>query len=496
MGILRIWGAALALCLSAKSVANELPTTAPKFGDPALLIDNDTWFRQQNEFYQRDSETRAYADLVAILYDWDNQRPWKNYVVEATRRLTHFREKVCADLAISICRKPGLLSGAQDVAAAQLALFEPATMALFEKRWNVRITPWILPGRDPQFSMIVAKSTREDILRSAYWDMQPRSVVLTSFETEMFADAPSYRAGFDNRDAHTTIAMNPEGTAINDRKLKQTAVNFAAEWKREARIPVDPKAHIIASAPQLQFRKLLELRRDEFERLHAELHPRIAHIPQIAKRFAVDLENGNFAEEIYQHVAYEMLLDLTRIQAVYLTMAQTQRTHLSQRQKTLESLLTLQRYAKYPEIFAMEMTTLIEEMNTRSYTLSQNVDARTASTFVIENLRAVLGLGHYEGKALFPKMGAILKNPVLFEADDIAAVAPEAVKALNGRKYTSLSDEEQAEVLRLYLEANAGLIRPRALMRMGTLFFANARREELRALAELIHQRIYGHLGN
>jgi hypothetical protein len=463
------------------AAADELPL----LGDPAELVDNAGWLAAQNKFHESGSETRAFSDLVTILYDWDNGRPWgKEYVPEVNARLGHFRELVCVDApALAICKTPGIIGSGKDVVLAEESLLNSATIASLSQRWNVKITPWLLPGRDPLFSVIAATSASQENVLAKYWDLSAQRVQISTYFNAIIPDATNYRAGFDSKDVPAMFAVNPSGLAIDDRQLRQRASDFAAAWKHAlASNRATPPAHALADANEIQLQKIFDSEQPDFVHAYKDLLAKVADSPDLRIRFERERRDGDYPQEVYQQVAYASLLEMARVQGLYLTLAQSQRLDLSPRQRALESLLTLQRYSSCPQIFALEVTTLLDPFASHGYVLDENTDAALASTFVLENLKALLGMGVYDGQGTFPAMGKGLLNPVLFDDPDIA-------KTLNGRKFASLKVAEQIEILQKYLQPDFGKIRAMAVVRMGTLFLQSATTEELHQLAETIHRQ-------
>ena len=471
--------------LSGFAQAEDLPL----IGDPAQLVDNVGWLAAQNKFREMGTETRAYSDLVAILYDWDNGRPWgKEYVPEANKRLGKFRELTCAELpTLAICKTPGIIGSGNDVALAEGSLLKD--ISALEQRWNVKIAPWLLPGRDPLFSVIAATSVSQETVAMKFWDLNSTPVQISTYFNALIPDATNYRAGFDEKDAPAMFAVNPAGLAIDDRQLRQRVSEFANAWKHAITSnAAKPPAHALAESAEIQFQKLYDAQQSDFAKAYQELSAKVADTPAVRERFEKERAAGDYPEEVYQQVAYTQLLEIARIQGVYLTLAPAQRLDVSPRERALESLLTVQRYSSSPQVFALEMSTLLDPYASHGYILDENANASLASTYVLENLKALLGMGVYEGQGKFPAMGNGLLNPVLFDDADLAQSAPDIVQALHGRKLASLAPNEQIAILQQYLVVNYKA-RPMAVDRMGTLFLQNATTEELHVLAEMIHRQ-------
>lgn len=472
--------------------ASRAQTELPLLGDPALLLDNERWLAAQSKFREPGSDTRAFLDLVTILYDWDNGRPWgKAYAQEATQRLNRFREKICVGTPVlQVCQKPLMIAEAGDVASAQAALVAPAQIAALESRLQIRITPWLLPGRDPVFSLIAARAMHEETIATSFWDLKQENVLIRTYEDEFMADAGNYLAGFDNKDVAAMFTVNPLGLAISDRQLRQRAVDFAAAWKHAIAANLRSKPeHPIVSATEIQFQRLFDADKAHFEKIYQELYKKIESLPEIRRRFEAEHARGDYPGEVYQHAAYTQLHDIARIQGSYFVLAHAQR-NTSARQQALESLLTVQRYTSRPQAFALELSTLLEPLASHAFVLDENADNALVMTYVLENLRVILGLGHYAGQTLYPRYGASLNHPIIFASQDFARVAPEAAEVLNGRDFTTLTPQEQAEILRLYLEPLPGRVHTMNLVRLGTLFLSKSTTEELHILAETIERRL------
>lgn len=482
------------ICSARTGLAKDMATAPlPQFGDPALLIDNAKWIEAEQNFQAPGSETRTYLNLVTILYDWDNQRPWgNNYVSEANLRLQAFRTAACADLkaAISICRRPEAIRNGDDVATAEHDLQAQETISALKKRWNLTISTWPIAGHELLFSMVAASTSHEQISTAQYWNFQPEEQSTRILEDVILPDAANYLAGFAEKSAPTSLVTDTHGFSIDDRQLRQHAVDFAAAWKHAIvsnryHAPANP----IVDATEIQFQNLFDRQADQFANLYPQLLKKVEDLPDIRRRFESERTVSDYPEEIYQHVSYQLLSELVRVQGSYFALASHQRKGVSPRQQSLESLLTLQRYSSVPQVFAMELSTLMQPFSSHAYVLDQYADLNLVTTYVLENLKAILGLEPYRDKGIFPSGAKGWSHPALFDYPDFSADAPEVSEALNGKKLAELPESAQLQILKMYLEPAPGKIRAQAVFRMGALFLQSATPEELHQLAELIERQ-------
>ncbi|MGZ3712673.1 MAG: hypothetical protein ACXVBE_12995, partial [Bdellovibrionota bacterium] len=144
------------LSLLLLSSAAQAYTPSPDLmASPALLEDYVAWSARNSAFSASGSETRAFLDLVEILYDRDSNRPWgAEYFPEANRRLTQFRSTACKAISVPACFLPNSLLNDSDLTNLEQSLLEPATLAALGAHWNLVLVPWIQPAREPSFSLV------------------------------------------------------------------------------------------------------------------------------------------------------------------------------------------------------------------------------------------------------------------------------------------------------------------------------------------------------
>ena len=474
----------LLLCVSSVALA-KIPD-ADLFNNPALLIDYQRWIQENNQFTAPGTDRRLFVDLVKIAYDWDLQRPWGDaFFPEATKRLKAFQAQVCdVTLKQDVC-KLGSLTKAEDVPVLQAALRSVDLRKELGKRWGIRIIAWCLPLHDCGFSFLAGVDGGQETLSASFWKLKADPLALHRLEFELVPDRDNYRAGFDSKEVPALLAQSDGGAFVNEWQTKQRAITLATTWKNAVSHPrssMDP----IIDAVEVQFQRMSEEQRSVFEKTYSDLRKAVEGHPTLVQRFEAEKAAHQYPDEVYQSIVHGEFMDILRIEAGYFHLATKQRVLTSERQKAMESLLTLQRYTQSPSMFAMELTTLLDPFSSHASVLDQNADFGLAATYVTENLNAILGLDIYAGAPLFPHIGAGLKNAALFNETILKNQAPEVLVKLAGRDFVSLEVAEQLNILRLYL-APSGKSKTMALMRMGTLFLSTASAAELRELAGVIH---------
>lgn len=462
---------------------------------PALLIDYHSFSRDSERFNRRGTESRAVRDLVEILYDWDNNRPWgADYFPEANARLKAFRETVCAPLAPQLpapvaCLRPAILWGAAEVKQLQAAMLDPASLATIATTLGFEVSPWVLPFRENAFNLVIGAKGEEYSQRAKFWNIPESSVPWKTVRHTLVNDKDNYRAGFEQKDFPALLSYGAGGgMLLNDWLLRLRALGFAADFKHAVGSsrrwnPANP----IVDAKERLFLALFAAHGPELEAFHATLLPKVTAHPEHLSRWEKDRAEGDFAEELYQQLSYKYLRELTQLQGSYFAVAKEARKHISPRQQALESLLTVQRYHSAPRFLAMEMLTLMEPLTSHAYVLDAAADMALAQAFTMEQLKALLGIDNYQGEALYPAIGGALAHPELFRESYLDEYAPDIKKELAGRDFLKLDSAEQIRILTLYLIPAPGKYRPQALYRVSALWLGTASDADLRKLADVVH---------
>lgn len=460
-------------------------------GSPALLADYASWGKQIAAFGEGGSETQLFRDLVEIVYDRDINRPWgADFYPTANRRFRAFRTKLCPAIrTLATCALRAELVTDADITRLGQSLQDPASLAALGARWKLEITRWNLPLREPGFSLVAGPATESLAHPASYWSMSPAPAQFT-FVMRLMGDAPSYAEGFESRLAATILAFPAEGrVAVNDWLLRDRAMDFAADWKRaiEARRNGRVK-HPIFDAKEMQFGHMFDGQAAEFTRVYAEQRALVSDKAEIVARFEKERGDGDFPEETYQRVAYDQLREIAVRMGDYFTLAAGQRRNTGAIQQSLEMMLTLQRYSTNPQAFVMELTTVMEPLMSHAFVIDETVNATIAQTYTLEHLKALIGLDDYAKQPLFPRLGQGLLTPELFDDYFLTEYAPEVKAALKGRPFSSLSGDEQRQVLGIYLRPVPGKIRMMGLYRLSVAWLNAAGTDELRELADRIHE--------
>lgn len=468
--------------------AQALSLTPELFGSPALLLDYRELKHAEN-FNRPDSGTLAFRQMVEILYDADNGRPWgSEYFPVVNRTLAKVRSDLCPTVNfLNLCVTPAIIWNARNVAEAQAALMNPGSLAILSKKWDMEIMQWKLPLRLGTFSLVVGQRGEPEMVKADYWQMRARDVRWLPLRQIFVSDKDNYRAGFDSKDFPALFAHSGPEMRWNDWLLRTRAMEFAQQWRHNVRMrDRQPAPSPIFDTTAVIHQAMARDQAADFEKKYSELRALVSG--EHLARFEKERAEGNYPEEVFQHIAYRNLKNLMQVQGNYLSQAMIFRRKTSERQQVLESLLTMQRYSASPQMLAAELTTLSDPISSHASVLDAMADASIAHAFILEQLKALLGQEVYAGKALFPALGKGLLQPELLNDDYLKEYAPDIREKLAGRTLVSLETKEQIEILTAYLQPQPGKVRPQALFRMGLLVLSSSSAEDLRKLAEAVHE--------
>lgn len=482
-----------ALCLSLPALAQGSPNPA-LFGSPALLVNYHEFGRASESFNRQGSDTRALRDLVEILYDWDNNRPWgAAYFPVANERLKAFRDTVCRNLPAkaplpTACVRPAIVWGAEDVKKLQAAMLDPISLATLREHLQLEVSPWVLPFRENAFNLVIGAGGSGSRLQGSWWGLREADVAWKAVRYSLVTDKDNYRAGFEQKDFPALMSFGAQGMLLNDWLLRHRVMAFAGAWKHAvgANRHWDP-ANPVVDAKERLFQALFDAHAEDLQQLYGKLHPLVDG--EHKKRFEKERAAGVQPEEILQHFAYRQLRELVQLQGSFLAVAKEARKAISPRQQALESLLTVQRYHPAPRFLSIEMLTLMEPLTSHAYVLDAAADAPLVQAFVLEQLKALLGIDNYKGEALFPALGQGLLDPELFRESYLDEYAPDIKRELAGRDFLKLDAKEQIRILTLYLTPAPGKFRPQALYRGSALWLGTASDADLRKLADVVHAK-------
>ena len=484
------------LSISPESRASYMPSPEV-LGSPVLLQNYAGWNNDDTAFYSRGSETRAYADLLHIVYDADINRPWGDaYFPEAESRLETFRARVCPALPspIRICSVPVKMESENDISELKVSLTDDALNRALEERWGVRIENVKLPNASREFNLELGHGQLkyEPAPSSTYWNFIPESTSRFTM-IPLMPDVDTYLASFGEDDFPAYFALTSRGILLNDWQIRDHAMTFAAHWKFTIQMNrIEHPANPATESEEIQHQLLFEENQALFNDYYDALLPNVQGKKAVLARFLKERADGDYPEEVYQHVAYRLLNDLLHMQSAYYKLAETQRQHTLNRHKALESLLTLERYSPAPRIFLIEAQTLGVPFAPRAAVLDQAVSVSAATAFAMEHLNLILGLFDYAHSHFFEKYGyAVLANE-LFDAQYLKNYQPGIYQELlqpdgNLKRIETLPMNDQIRILRKYLVTADGGFSLSGFYRMAGVFRLRIRETDLHRMAEIIH---------
>ncbi|MGZ3650995.1 MAG: hypothetical protein ACXVB9_07785 [Bdellovibrionota bacterium] len=482
----------LLFCLFPVATPASYSPSPELLGSPVLLADYAGWLKNSEAFSRNGTETRAYQDLVEILYDHEIDRDWgSSYFPEANQRLEAVRAKLCPSLPF--CSSPKTLASETDLQALANSLLAPATRAALGARWNVAIDPVVFPHTNRTFDLIVSSDNFAESESASYWDLNGK--VSRTFAVPLISDTDTYLAGFDPQGSEFSgqFAFTGDKILLNDWQIRSRAMEFAQRWKFTLNVSRTNPLNPIIDAEAIQLLKLYGDNAAEFSRYYERLLPQTASSDATHTRFLKERAGNNFPEEVYQRVAYDLLSGLLRTQTAYFDLARRGgRENTSERQKALESLLTLQRYSPASGMFLFELSGLSEPLGSHGAVLDETIDQSLASTFCFENLKAILGLDVYADAGLFPKLKYAVLVQELFDAYYLQQRQPriyEELKQPDGgvKLLASLPPADQLRLLRAYLVTPDGKTDSVGIYRMTLALMTHIQETDLCGLADLIH---------
>ncbi len=486
----------LLACVPWTSAQAYVPTPAI-LQSPALLIDYPNWFRDLDAF-RASPETRSYSELVEILYDREIEREWVNYFTEANSRLSAFRALICPTAGAVLCTEPLKLTSDGDLRTLFGALTNPASLAFFASRWGITIHPVTLPGVSLPFNIIAAKNEKTETSTASYWNYKPANII-SHVLTPLEYDVNSYEANMNGEQFPAQFALTEGQAVLNDWIIRDRSMDFAQIWKRkieanEKNTAQDPLLY----SEQILLQNLYQENQDAFARTYEEYLPLVNSDAATKARFLKERAEQHYPEEIFQHVAYDLLSDLVRVESRYYVIAETERKNLSERQKALEALLTMEQYGASTRAFLLEVTTRSDLIVGHAAIIDEIADPLLALTFALEHLKVVLGMEVYGKENLFSHYQYALLTDSLFNPEYLKEYQPTLYKELvnsdgSVKNVSRMAEADQLRILREYVTANdgSGNANPSGVIRLWDVFAAQVTLADFRALAPIIHSARY-----
>lgn len=489
----------LTLALSAPAFAQSYSPSPDLLGSPALLGNYVEWAKAQDGFSAPGSETLAFRNLIYAVYNTQVGYD-ANEMASLDAQLKQLRSQVCGPSAgFAFCQLPAKIADATDIAKLGESLLNENLAQALEKRWGMPVSLVQLPNTPNQsFNFEVGPQAASGQSTAQYWDMSPTQVRWFSI-TPVLSDIASYSAGVnDGSEVPAMFALSNSGIVVNDWQLRTRVMRFAHQWKDVMeRNPPGTLPDPIVAPTEFQLTMLFNENQNLFDSTYLTLLSVVNGVSDVSARFISERSTGRYPEEVYQHVAYHLFVEMLSVQSSYYQLAQKQRTRTSDRQKALESLLTLQRYLKSPRLLLVELQTLSAPLMSHATLMDQTVNFDSAEAYSFEQLRVVLGLDNYANTNYFARFGYSLLNDGLFNPSYLKANAPNIYQELlqpdgTCKRIGDLPVADQIRLLNSYLRDDKGQVTLVALTRVMSAYLARIHAVDLRAIAEIIHQKEVG----
>lgn len=481
-------------------VANALAyvPSAELIGSPALLVNYSKWNHSQQEYSIAGTEKFAFKQLVEILYDFDIERPWGDrYYPELNQRIKNFQGFLCDQgrSPLSICKFDPHAKRAANVAALKGVVVSPLFLKFLEQRWLVAVEVPSFKNVQRSFNLILStERTKEEIIgakgsKKYYWKFD-QSIPISDIDT--------YRLGFEAIEFAGHFSLVSDGVEVNDWLLRNRAMNFAQDWKKEKDRDTDLQN---SGAPQnlskiFDAKAILYLRSFEplvFEQKYQDLFKSLLPASPAAVRFIKERANGKYPEEVYQHIAYEMCLDLLKIQSAYFLVETQKPNPRSVRKISLQSILALLENTKYPLFLRSELYNRSQPLISYAHVIDQMIKPELAMAFALEELKAAAGFEEYANETNWEKFASLFEVPDLWDQTYLENEAPKVISMLKNAKgepcaYADLSPDSKREVLRAYLYSNKGKVNLIALARLYAVLMVDLSPDLTRLLLDSIHR--------
>lgn len=487
---------------------------------PAVLAFQDvvfspvqiTDYRELNKFFEDfdgRQDTRAFRDLIYIVYDQMIERPWEEkYFPELQQRWQNVRSHFCPQLE-NLCRFSGELRTDADLHRFKQHLLGPASADLrqhfaqpptglsysYDRVKDLAIEPGL-------FNVISAGTAQTQVLGHVeLFDMSLAQVPLKELGAVMIHDLVTYQSSYGNDPSRTYLALGGAGEIIlNSDRIKAVATHFAKIWKsRVEGVYTSPEEHhtpTLANADEFLMAQLFERHARDFQLTYLALVKRLNDMPaeqvgDVKDRFRVERLNGRYPEEVYQWVAYGIFRELIQTQGEYYRLAQAFRPTLNPKRRAWESLLSLE--TKHDPLTVLTFT-YYESTFPKNFGLNQFIGPDVAQPFFWEMVKAILEDKEFVGRDNFARFHYALELEEVFAPQFLKETTPEAYEILKYpgtetlRPIKELSLAEQKLFYRAYLYTSTGEVRRFPFYRLITSMVTLLRPEHARDLALEIHQ--------
>lgn len=484
------------LIISIPAVAVYAPTP-DLFTSPVLLINYKEWGAAYNKFNSSNSDTKAFKLLAEIIYDNDINRPWGvDYFPEANARLNTFREKICTGSSkFNICTEPKKVDNQNDLQILKDNIQKQNLITHLSNKWKLWVDTPIFPNTEPHFNFSVSEKGLTYTQSYSFWGFTQKSIVYNLNSIILLNDLSTYWAGFKSEEAPTFVAHSQRGYLLNDWLMRNRAMEFGQNWKQaiernsQTTNKIDP---VIDAALILQIQLFHESKR-LFESTYSELRKLVSTDETTFKRFESEYSQKKYPLEVYQHIAYKFVKELIEIQSAYFSVTISDLDKLSMRQRTLESLLTLQKYSQFSTFIKLELATRSVVFSSSAVALDQIVDPMLTLTYGGEMINLSLQEGLYSNLKYFDKIKYALLQDEIFTAHFIKENFPAVWNEMKIddsqiKSIHEFSPEKQLDLLRRVLKTPEGKTHIIGLIRMYNAFLTKVSKEDFKAMAEVVQK--------
>ena len=461
---------------------------------PVLLVDYVVWVAENDEYSKAGSVSRAFRELIELVYDQQIGRPWGDqFYPEMQRRVQALRELVCVGgYQGRICAQPAVLAHDKDLLILQQVLADRDVLNDLEQRTGLKLQLVAYPSSPVPFHILANKQQTTESNDVIYWNMLKRKVSWTFKSPVFIADADTYAGGFERRESSSHFGFSGPGMiAINDWTLRNRVMKFAGLWKMLNELT----GHSLNDPKETLLKGLFADYQDTFEKIYFQLLPQVNGHESTLARFVKERAEGSYPEEVYQHVAYGLARETLLHHSGYYNLSRGQRIFTEPRFIALESLLTLQRYNSSWRFFLFEIFARSDIFSNYTVVIDQTINPPLAMTYLMEQLKTILELDVYAGSGLFARLGYSLVKQEIFSADYLKQNVPALYEKLqdgNGgiKDIKQLPIEEQRQVLTTYLFPSGvtGKTNSSGFYRLNAVFVTQIRETDLRFIAETIHR--------
>lgn len=383
--------------------------------------------------------------LIEIIYDPIIGRRWEErpYWEEVNNLWTEFRKNYCPS-ELELCAFPAKINDnslLQKVAKKLTNVRERglinSAIAYSELQLTPNLSfPGLTSGSDQEnFSLRISETKPPaESKRLIIWNIPAaRMTNQTHLENAVLYDVMSYGLGFSQKSVPSYFALDAQSNGfIQVEKVKMAAMDFAQNWKRTVR---SEAVYSIINLEEMFLHKIFSAQKDSFEKYYVELRDRLnpeneQHKEDLA-RFDKERQSGFYPLEVFQAVAYRLLLNFTHQQAEFYQWAHTLSKPLNQSTVMLENLLYSQKSAN-PHLF-LYLLHRIAVVGSGEI-LDQTVSQPNAQRYMLEILSVLLGEGKYKESNHFAELSVKIDYALILDKKYLIQQRPALYKFLEANQ--------------------------------------------------------------